>query len=223
MKLRKLWLVLGVALVGCAGIDEFREPANVILPTNMQKIGLRTFKNRTQFFGLEDRFRLYLEQELIRDGRMAFEGVEEKADGLLEGEIVNYIKQVVTYDSNNQALEYRLWVIVNVHFFDRRENKILWEEPRLEQSFRYFVETEPGGMTEEDARERVWDFFSRDIGRIFRVVEALETRMVCVNSGLLSTEVAPFGGVKQSGLGREGSRYGIEDYLEVKYICLAGL
>lgn len=163
MKLRKLWLVLVVALVGCAGMDEFREPANVILPTNMQKIGLRTFKNRTQFFGLEDRFRLYLEQELIRDGRMAFEGVEEKADGLLEGEIVNYIKQVVTYDSNNQALEYRLWVIVNVHFFDRRENKILWEEPRLEQSFRYFVETEPGGMTEEDARERVWDFFSRDI------------------------------------------------------------
>lgn len=47
--------------------------------------------------------------------------------------------------------------------------------------------------------------------------------MVCVNSGLLSTEVAPFGGVKQSGLGREGSRYGIEDYLEVKYVCLAGL
>ncbi|MBP8305989.1 MAG: NAD-dependent succinate-semialdehyde dehydrogenase [Burkholderiaceae bacterium] len=66
-------------------------------------------------------------------------------------------------------------------------------------------------------------FFSRDIGRIFRVAEALETGMVCVNSGLLSTEVAPFGGVKQSGLGREGSRYGIEDYLEVKYVCLAGL
>ena len=66
-------------------------------------------------------------------------------------------------------------------------------------------------------------FFSRDIGRIFRVAEALETGMVCVNSGLLSTEVAPFGGVKQSGLGREGSRYGIEDYLEIKYVCLAGL
>ena len=66
-------------------------------------------------------------------------------------------------------------------------------------------------------------FFSRDIARIFRVAEALESGMVCVNSGLLSTEVAPFGGVKQSGLGREGSHYGIEDYLEVKYICLAGL
>jgi len=66
-------------------------------------------------------------------------------------------------------------------------------------------------------------FFSRDIGRVFRVAEALETGMVCVNSGLLSTEVAPFGGVKQSGLGREGSSHGIEEYLELKYLCLAGL
>ena len=66
-------------------------------------------------------------------------------------------------------------------------------------------------------------FFSRDIGRIFRVSEALEYGMVGVNTGLISTELAPFGGVKQSGLGREGSKYGIEDYVVVKYTCLAGL
>ena len=66
-------------------------------------------------------------------------------------------------------------------------------------------------------------FFSRDIGRIFRVAEALEYGMVGVNSGLISTEIAPFGGVKQSGLGREGSKYGIEDYVTIKYTCLAGL
>jgi succinate-semialdehyde dehydrogenase/glutarate-semialdehyde dehydrogenase len=66
-------------------------------------------------------------------------------------------------------------------------------------------------------------FFSRDIGRIFRVSEALEYGMVGVNTGLISTEIAPFGGVKQSGLGREGSKYGIEDYVVVKYTCFAGL
>ena len=66
-------------------------------------------------------------------------------------------------------------------------------------------------------------FYARDVGRIFRVAEAIESGMVCVNSGLLSTEVAPFGGVKQSGLGREGSRYGIDEYLELKYLCLAGI
>jgi acyl-CoA reductase-like NAD-dependent aldehyde dehydrogenase len=62
-------------------------------------------------------------------------------------------------------------------------------------------------------------FYSRDIGRVWRVAEALEYGMVGINTGLISTEVAPFGGVKQSGLGREGSRHGIEDYLEMKYLC----
>ena len=64
-------------------------------------------------------------------------------------------------------------------------------------------------------------FYARDIGRITRVQEGLEYGMVGVNTGLISTELAPFGGVKQSGLGREGSRHGIEDYLEMKYICLS--
>ena len=66
-------------------------------------------------------------------------------------------------------------------------------------------------------------FYSRDVGRIFRVAEKMETGMVCVNSGILSTEIAPFGGVKQSGLGREGSKYGIDEYLEIKYLMIAGL
>ena len=63
-------------------------------------------------------------------------------------------------------------------------------------------------------------FYARDLGRVWRVSEALEYGIVGVNTGLISTEVAPFGGVKQSGLGREGSKYGIEDFLEVKYVCL---
>ena len=66
-------------------------------------------------------------------------------------------------------------------------------------------------------------FYSRDIGRIFRIAEGLEYGIVGINEGIISTEVAPFGGVKQSGLGREGSKYGIEDYLEVKYLCLGGI
>ena len=64
-------------------------------------------------------------------------------------------------------------------------------------------------------------FFARDVGRVFRVGEALESGMVGINTGIISNEVAPFGGVKQSGLGREGSKYGIEDYLEIKYLCIS--
>jgi len=66
-------------------------------------------------------------------------------------------------------------------------------------------------------------FYSRDIGRVWRVSEALEYGMVGVNTGLISTEIAPFGGVKASGIGREGSKYGIEEYLEIKYLCMGGI
>jgi len=66
-------------------------------------------------------------------------------------------------------------------------------------------------------------FYSRDIGRIFRVGEALEYGIIGINEGIISTEVAPFGGMKSSGLGREGSKYGIEDYLEIKYLALGGI
>ena len=66
-------------------------------------------------------------------------------------------------------------------------------------------------------------FYSRDIGRIWRVSEALEYGIVGINEGIISTEIAPFGGVKESGIGREGSKYGIEEYLEVKYLCMGGI
>ena len=65
--------------------------------------------------------------------------------------------------------------------------------------------------------------YTRDIGRVWRVSEALEYGMVGINEGIISNEMAPFGGVKQSGMGREGSKYGLEDYLEIKYLCMGGL
>ncbi|MFV0367398.1 MAG: aldehyde dehydrogenase family protein, partial [Hyphomicrobiaceae bacterium] len=66
-------------------------------------------------------------------------------------------------------------------------------------------------------------FYARDIGRVWRVAEALQFGIVGVNEGVVSTEVAPFGGVKESGLGREGSRHGIEEFVEIKYVMMGGL
>jgi len=66
-------------------------------------------------------------------------------------------------------------------------------------------------------------FYARDLGRVWRVAEALEYGIVGINEGIISTEVAPFGGVKESGIGREGSKYGIEDYMEIKYLCMGGI
>jgi succinate-semialdehyde dehydrogenase/glutarate-semialdehyde dehydrogenase len=89
--------------------------------------------------------------------------------------------------------------------------------------FRFQTEEEVIAMVNNTEFGLASYFYSRDIGRVWRIAEAIETGMVGVNTGLISTEVAPFGGVKQSGLGREGSKYGIEDYLVVKYICMGGV
>ena len=85
--------------------------------------------------------------------------------------------------------------------------------------FRFATEAEAVAMANDTEFGLAAYFYSRDVARCWRVGEALEYGMVGVNTGLISNEVAPFGGIKQSGLGREGSKYGIEDYLEVKYLC----
>jgi succinate-semialdehyde dehydrogenase/glutarate-semialdehyde dehydrogenase len=86
--------------------------------------------------------------------------------------------------------------------------------------FRFRTDEEAVAMANETEYGLAAYLYSRDLGRAWRVFEALEYGMVGVNSGIVSTAVAPFGGVKQSGVGREGSRYGIEEYLQIKYICL---
>jgi succinate-semialdehyde dehydrogenase / glutarate-semialdehyde dehydrogenase len=86
--------------------------------------------------------------------------------------------------------------------------------------FRFKTEEEGVAMANDSEFGLAAYFYARDIGRVWRVGEAIESGMVGVNTGLISNEVAPFGGVKQSGIGREGSKYGIEEYLEVKYLCM---
>ncbi|WP_186029471.1 NADP-dependent succinate-semialdehyde dehydrogenase [Burkholderia gladioli] len=87
--------------------------------------------------------------------------------------------------------------------------------------FRFASDEEVIGFANDTEFGLAAYFYSRDIGRVWRVAEALEYGMVGINTGLISNEVAPFGGVKQSGLGREGSHYGIDDYVVIKYLCLA--
>ncbi len=89
--------------------------------------------------------------------------------------------------------------------------------------YRFKSEAEAIAMANDTEFGLASYFYSRDLGRVWRVSEALEYGMVGINTGLISTEVAPFGGMKESGLGREGSKYGIEEYLETKYLCVGGI
>ena len=89
--------------------------------------------------------------------------------------------------------------------------------------FRFHEEAEAVDLANDTPFGLAAYFYSRDIGRVWRVAERLEYGMVGINTGRMSSEAAPFGGIKESGIGREGSRYGIEEYLELKYLCLGGL
>jgi succinate-semialdehyde dehydrogenase / glutarate-semialdehyde dehydrogenase len=89
--------------------------------------------------------------------------------------------------------------------------------------FRFTTDEEAIRMANDTEFGLASYFYSRDIGRIWRVAEALEYGIVDINAGIISSTVAPFGGVKESGIGREGSKYGVEDFLEIKYLCMGGL
>lgn len=89
--------------------------------------------------------------------------------------------------------------------------------------FKFETEEEAVRMANDTEFGLASYFYTKDLGRAFRVAEALKYGMVGINEGLITTEVAPFGGVKESGMGKEGSKYGIEDYIDAKYVCLGGL
>jgi succinate-semialdehyde dehydrogenase/glutarate-semialdehyde dehydrogenase len=89
--------------------------------------------------------------------------------------------------------------------------------------FRFKTEEEAVALANDTEFGLAAYFFGRDIGRVWRVAEGLEAGMVGINTGLISTEVAPFGGIKESGLGREGSKYGIDEFVEIKYLCIGGI
>ena len=89
--------------------------------------------------------------------------------------------------------------------------------------FRFRTEEEAIRMTNDTEFGLAAYFYARDIARVWRVAEGLEYGIVGINEGIISTEVAPFGGVKESGIGREGSKYGIEDFVEIKYLCMGGI
>jgi hypothetical protein len=166
---RTLRIALGTtlmgALMGCSNMNTEYVPPAIILPAHIKTIAVRPFENTTSQPEIGQKLWLATTQEFVRDGRIAYSDSEEKADGVVVGTITQYRETELSHDVNLIPREYQIWVIMNLKFLDRSNNQYLWEEPLLEQKLRYFVETEPGGKTSEEAREELWDRFSRDIVR----------------------------------------------------------
>ncbi|GIX12381.1 MAG: NAD-dependent succinate-semialdehyde dehydrogenase [Paracoccaceae bacterium] len=148
--------------------------------------------------------------------RAALEKVQEHVD-----DAVAKGARIATGGSSPGGTFYLPTVLTGV----TQEMKVAREETfgPIAPLFRFETEEEVIAMANDTEYGLAAYFYSRDIGRCWRVAEALEYGIVGINDGLPSTAVAPFGGVKQSGLGREGSKYGVEDYLEIKYMCMGGI
>ncbi|MEW6556892.1 MAG: LptE family protein [Elusimicrobiota bacterium] len=143
-------------------------PAPQVLPQNIRKVAIETFKNSTVYYGMEEKLTIAITNEFIRDGRLAVTNSAE-ADAILRGEITRYVLEPLTYDENHVVKEYKLWILVDIVLIDRAKNEVVLQEKNLEGNYRFFVANLPGGITEEQAREIIWEKLSRSILR--RTVE----------------------------------------------------
>jgi hypothetical protein len=153
------------------------DPAVQLLPEHIKKVYVKPFENNTNQFGIESKFTNEVIDEIIADGRLSLVNKEDDADGVLTVTIKRYILQPITYDINNVAEQYKMWIIASVSLVDKDNDVTLWTEPNMEgiQIYRD-INRRPSGedsmgdeMSEEEARKIVWTKMSRNIVR--RVVK----------------------------------------------------
>ncbi|OGR82667.1 MAG: hypothetical protein A2901_04825 [Elusimicrobia bacterium RIFCSPLOWO2_01_FULL_54_10] len=164
MKNYLLTALLIFSVLPLAGCPYAYEPSAQIVPQHIKRMGLRPIRNETTFFGLEDKFTLRLQEEFTRGGQYPLVS-KDTADGVIIADIKRFINEPVSYDENLVVQEKKMWVLVDIQFWDKVQNKILWQEPNLQGIHRFFVESRPGGISEEEAKEIIWDKLSRDIYR----------------------------------------------------------
>lgn len=174
--MKRITLVaLGLSLTALTACSKYYyNPAPQVLPSYIQKLAIRAFANRTQQYGLEDKLTLAVQSEFNRDGRFQIT-TEDQADGVVIGEITKYILEPLSYDSSHIPTQYKLWILVDVSFYDKVKNLTLWKEPNMTGELRFYVASSglPGAQTEEEARQTIWDQLSRDIRT--RVIEGFGT------------------------------------------------
>jgi hypothetical protein len=157
-----------LALACACGTDVAYKPTPQLIPQHVQRLALRPIVNKTQQFGLEDKLALRVRDEFLRDGRYPLVP-EPESQGIVWITISRYILTAVQYDATQAVTAYKLRILVDLQFLDKSTNQILWEEKNLEGTLTYPAATLRGGLTEEQAREQIWDVLARNI--VKRVVD----------------------------------------------------
>jgi hypothetical protein len=163
MNKRIATLVLA-AMASACGTDVAYKPTPQLLPQHVQRLALRPIANKTQQFGLEDKLSLRVRDEFLRDGRYPLVP-EPESQGIVWITISRYILTAIQYDSTQAATAYKLRILVDLQFIDKSTNHILWEEKNLEGILSFPAVNLRGGLTEEQAREKIWDILARNIVR----------------------------------------------------------
>lgn len=161
--MNKRALPLALLALACAcGTDVAYKPTPQLLPQHVQRLALRPISNKTQQFGLEDKLMLRVRDEFLRDGRYPLVP-EPESQGIVLITISRYILTAVQYDATQAATAYKLRILVDLQFIDKSTNQILWEEKNLEGILSFPAQTLRGGLSEEQAREQIWDILARNI------------------------------------------------------------
>jgi len=191
--MKKLILLAGaLGLAACGGSsDIIYRPAAQILPQHIKKIAVRPFTNKTQQFGLEEKITLKVIDELLKNGEYSV-APENSAQGVIVGEINHYILTPIQYDVNLVPTVYKLNVIAGVRLLDKEQNRYLWEEPALQVTKMYSAANLPGGMTEEQARESLWEILAKDV--VLRTVSGFGSVSSTSSKKVPSNEQPPSAG-----------------------------
>ena len=168
MKKGMIILSAALAMAGCSSSDILYRPAEQKMPQHIKRIAVRPFVNKTQQFGLEEKLNLKIIDEFLKNGEYSV-SPENLAEGVITGEISHYILTPIQYDVNLVPTVYKLNVVTVVRLLDKEYNRYIWEEPAFQVTKIYSASTLPGGLSEEQAREALWEILSKDIVR--RTVE----------------------------------------------------
>jgi outer membrane lipopolysaccharide assembly protein LptE/RlpB len=170
------------------------EPLVRVLPEHIKKVYVRPFGNNTNQFRIESEFTNEVIEEIINSGHLSLVNKEKDADGILTVTIKKYILQPLTYDMNNVAEQYKMWIVVSVSLVDNDNNVTLWTEPNMEGIQIYYninrrssgEDSVGEGISEEEARQIIWTKMSRNIVRLiikgFESVTSMSERKFLHNS-----------------------------------------